>query len=122
MNPIYNKKNENKENNFGIEINYKKIKLWEDYFFRFEKGEKKENYINLVNNKFKEYKAIIKQKQKIIEEMYKIIEAKNKNLITPEMKKEMGIKEEDKKDSIKNQKYETSFLVLNKSDFEEIKK
>ena len=122
LNPIYNKKNENKENNFGIEINYKKIKLWEDYFFRFEKGEKKENYINLVNNKFKEYKAIIKQKQKIIEEMYKIIEAKNKNLITPEMKKEMGIKEEDKKDSIKNQKYETSFLVLNKSDFEEIKK
>ena len=119
LNPIFNRK---KEDNLVLEINYKKIKLWEDYFFRFEKGEKKGNYINLINDKFREYKTTIKKKNKILEEMYRIIEKKNKNLITPEMKKELGIKDEEIKEPIKNNKDEISFLVLNKSDFEDIKK
>ncbi len=93
-NPVFNKK---LEDNVALEINYKKIKLWEDYFFRFEKGEKKGKYINLINDKFMKYKNKIKKQQKIIEEMYKIIEAKDKKLITPELKKELGIKEEEKK-------------------------
>ena len=48
--------------------------------------------------------------------MYKIIEAKNKNLITPEMKKELGIKEEENENN-KNKKDELSFVILNKEDF-----
>ena len=71
LNPIYNKKNEEE-----IGINYKKIKLWEEYFYRFEKGENNEIYIDLICNKFKEYKKNIKKKQKILEEMYKLIEKK----------------------------------------------
>ena len=118
LNPIFNRK---KEDNLVLEINYKKIKLWEDYFFRFEKGEKKGNYINLINDKFKKYKTEIKKKNKILEEMYKIIEKNNKNLITPEMKKELGIKEEEIKEPVNNSD-QISFVVLNKSDFEDIKK
>ena len=113
LNPIYNKK---QNDDIELEINYKKIKLWEDYFFRFEKGEKRGAYIDLINIKFREYKSQIKKKQKILEEMYKIIEAKNKNLITPEMKKELGIKEEENENN-KNKKDELSFVILNKEDF-----
>jgi hypothetical protein len=109
------------KDNLMIEINYKKIKLWEDYFFRFEKGEKKGDYINLINDKFREYKTTIKKKNKILEEMYRIIEKKNKNLITPEMKKELGIKDEEIKEPVNNND-QISFVVLNKSDFEDIKK
>ena len=53
--------------------------------------------------------------------MYKIIEKNNKNLITPEMKKELGIKEEEIKEPVNNSD-QISFVVLNKSDFEDIKK
>ena len=117
MNPIFNKK---LDDNTVFEINYKKIKLWEDYFFRFEKGEKKGKYINLINDKFMKYKNKIKKQQKIIEEMYKIIEAKDKKLITPELKKELGIKEEEKKEPIKKDDF--SFVVLDKDDFDLPKK
>ena len=119
MNPIFNKK---LDDNTVFEINYKKIKLWEDYFFRFEKGEKKGKYINLINDKFMKYKNKIKKQQKIIEEMYKIIEAKDKKLITPELKKELGIKEEEKKEPIKKEKDDFSFVVLDKDDFDLPKK
>ena len=119
MNPIFNKK---LDDNTVFEINYKKIKLWEDYFFRFEKGEKKGKYINLINDKFMKYKNKIKKQQKIIEEMYKIIEAKDKKLITPEMKKELGIKEEEKNEPIKKGKDDFSFVVLDKDDFDLPKK
>ena len=87
-----------------------------------KKEKKKGNYINLINDKFKKYKTEIKKKNKILEEMYKIIEKNNKNLITPEMKKELGIKEEEIKEPVNNNNDQISFVVLNKSDFEDIKK
>ena len=118
-NPIFNKK---LEDNVALEINYKKIKLWEDYFFRFEKGEKREKYINLLNDKYMKYKNKIKKQQKILEEMYKILVTKDKKLITPEMKKELGIKEEEKKEPVKKDKDVISFLVLDKGDFDFAKK
>ena len=114
-NPVFNKK---LEDNIALEINYKKIKLWEDYFFRFEKGEKREKYINLLNDKYMKYKNKIKKQQKILEEMYKILVAKDKKLITPEMKKELGIKEEEKKEPVKKDKDKISFVVLEKDDFD----
>ena len=121
MSPIFRRKKENDINNNNIEntleMNYKKIKIWEDYFFRFEKGEKKGKYFELINKKLYGYKAQIVKKQKIMEEMYKIIEAQNKKLITPEMKKELGIKEEVKKE----EKNEFSFVVLDKDDFSDTK-
>ena len=131
MNPIYkrkiddnininNKDNNNKDNN-ALNINYKKIKLWEDYFFRFEPGEKKGIYFEKINKILYGYKSQIKKKQKILEEMYKIIEKENKNLITPEMRKELGIKQEEKKDE-KNNKDDFSFVILDKEDFKDIKK
>ena len=122
LNPIYNKKNEEE-----IGINYKKIKLWEEYFYRFEKGENNEIYIDLICNKFKEYKKNIKKKQKILEEMYKLIEKKDKNLITPEMKREIKIKENINNNNInddnnKNNKIgDYSFVIINKSGLEDIK-
>ena len=45
-NPIYDEKNEKK-----IQINYKKIKLWKEYFLRFEKRKNDINYINKFINK-----------------------------------------------------------------------
>ena len=122
MSPIFRRKKENDINNNNnientLEMNYKKIKIWEDYFFRFEKGEKKGKYFELINKKLYGYKAQIVKKQKIMEEMYKIIEAQNKKLITPEMKKELGIKEEVKKE----EKNEFSFVVLDKDDFSDTK-
>jgi phage pi2 protein 07 len=102
-------------------MNYKKIKIWEDYFFRFEKGEKKGKYFELINKKLYGYKSQIVKKQKLIEEMYKVIESHNKNLLTPEMRKELGIKEEIIKDNKENKKDEFSFVVIDKADFENIK-
>ena len=119
LNPIYKKHKEEEDSEF--EINYKKIKLWEDYFLRFEKGDKKGAYIDLINKKFREYKKEIKHKQKIIEEMGKLILEKNKKLLTPEMKKELGIKEEEN-DIQKDKKNEFSFVIMEKDDFEETKK
>ena len=45
-NPIYDEKNEKE-----IQINYKKIKLWKEYFLRFEKRKNDINYINKFINK-----------------------------------------------------------------------
>ena len=64
------------------------------------------------------YKNKIKKQQKILEEMYKIIVAKDKKLITPDMKKELGIKEEEKKEPVKKDKDKISFVVLEKDDFD----
>ena len=46
LNPIYNKNNDNE-----IYINYKKIKLWNEYFYKFEKGESEDLYRSLLNKK-----------------------------------------------------------------------
>ena len=122
MSPIYRRKkdndNINNNNENTLEMNYKKIKIWEDYFFRFEKGEKKGKYFELINKKLYGYKSQIVKKQKLIEEMYKVIESHNKNLLTPEMRKELGIKEEVKKEE---EKKELSFVILNDDDFKDFK-
>ena len=51
LNPIYDINNKNE-----IEMNYKKIKLWKNYFFRFEKGE---NDINYISRYIKRYYNIL---------------------------------------------------------------
>ena len=86
LNPIYDP-----NKNDPLSINYKKIKLWTDYFYRFEKGEKEEVYYNLFNKKIKEYENTIDNKQKIIEEMTRIIKKQSIDLsiFSNECKKEM---------------------------------
>ena len=86
LNPIYDP-----YNNEPMGINYKKIKLWTEYFYRFEKGEKVEIYLNLFNKKINEYEKDIENKQKIIEEMTKIImkESIDLSVFSDECKGEM---------------------------------
>ena len=86
LNPIYDP-----NNNEPLSINYKKIKLWTDYFYRFEKGEKEEIYLNLFNKKINEYEKTIENKQKIIEEMVRLIKKQSIDLsiLSNECKKEM---------------------------------
>ena len=86
LNPLYDQ-----NNNEDLNINYKNIKLWKEYFYRFEKGENEDFYRNIFNHKFNEYESKIDKKQKIIEEMAKII-LKNPidfSLISNECKNEL---------------------------------
>ena len=75
LNPLYQK-----DNNKKIKINYKNIKLWREYFYRFEKGENEDLYRELYNKKNDSYDKEIEQKQKMIEEMAMIIKNSNVNL------------------------------------------
>ena len=102
LNPIYDP-----NNNEPLTINYKKIKLWNDYFYRFEKGEKEELYLNLFNKKINEYEKTIENKNKIIEEMTRIIKKQSIDIsnLSNECKKEME-KYNDKSD------IKISFVVL----------
>lgn len=75
MNPLYQE-----DNNKEIIINYKQIKLWREYFYRFEKGENEDLYRKLYNKKNYSYDKEIEQKQKIIEEMATIIKNSNVDL------------------------------------------
>ena len=68
LNPIYDKNNEQ-----AIQISYKKIILWKEYFLRFEKGQKDGNFIKNFLKKENKYKKEIEKKNKIIEEMSRII-------------------------------------------------
>ena len=68
LNPIYDP-----NNNKVMSINYKKIKLWTEYFYRFEKGDNEKNYIKQLNSKINSYENNIKKKEKIIEELSKFI-------------------------------------------------
>jgi len=68
MNPIYDSNNDQ-----AIQINYKKIKLWQEYFLRFEKGQNEGNYVQRYLKKEKKYKKEIDKKNRIIEEMSRII-------------------------------------------------
>ena len=75
LNPLYQE-----DNNKEIIINYKQIKLWREYFYRFEKGENEDLYRKLYNKKNYSYDKEIEQKQKIIEEMATIIKNSNVDL------------------------------------------
>ena len=68
LNPIYDP-----NNNKVMSINYKKIKLWTEYFYRFEKGDNEKNYLKQLNSKINSYEKNIKKKEKIIEELSKFI-------------------------------------------------
>ena len=85
-NPIYDEKNEQE-----IQINYKKIKLWKEYFLRFEKRKNDINYINKFINKEQKYINEINKKNKILEEMCRIItkEGINYDILSPESKDEI---------------------------------
>ena len=85
-NPIYDEKNEQE-----IQINYKKIKLWKEYFLRFEKRKNDINYINKFINKEQKYINEIDKKNKILEEMCRIItkEGINYDILSPEAKDEI---------------------------------
>ena len=49
-------------------INYKRIQLWKDYFYQFEKGGKEEDYIRLINKIIDKRNKKIDKKRKIIQE------------------------------------------------------
>ena len=68
LNPIYDPNNKE-----PITINYKNIRLWREYFYRFEKGESNDLYLNLLNRNINKKEKIIEKKEKLIEEMAKII-------------------------------------------------
>ena len=75
LNPLYQK-----DNNEEININYKKIKLWREYFYRFEKGENEDLYRKLYNKKMDNYDKEIEQKEKLIKEMAMILKNSDINL------------------------------------------
>ena len=86
LNPIYDENNDQ-----PIQINYKKIKLWKEYFLRFEKGQKDGNYINKYIRKEKKYKKEIDKKDKIIEEMSRIFikQGIKMDILSPEAQEEV---------------------------------
>ena len=67
INQIYNPDDER-----GLIINFKKIKLWRDYFYRFEKGNN-EYCLEEYDKKLKSYENKINNKKNIIEKLSKII-------------------------------------------------
>ena len=75
LNPIYDP-----NNNKAMSINYKKIKLWTDYFYRFEKGENTKHYLKQLNIKVNSFENELKKKQEIIEEITKILINQNIDL------------------------------------------
>jgi hypothetical protein len=109
LNPIYDP-----NSNEPLGINYKKIKLWEEYFYRFETGEQKQIYLKLYNKKINEYEKNLAKKQKIIEEMAKFLISKSTfdlSLFSEDCKNELTkcIESNDKKYSDINM----SFEILN---------
>ena len=85
-NPIYDANNDQE-----IQINYKKIKLWKEYFLRFEKVKNDMNYINKFINKEQKYINEINKKNDILKEMCRIITRENINydILSPEAKDEI---------------------------------
>ena len=86
INPIYDYNNDQE-----IQINYKKIKLWKDYFLRFEKGQKEGYYVNRFIKKEQKYKKELDKKNKLIEEMSRIITKQgiNPEIFSPEAREEI---------------------------------
>ena len=62
-----------KNNEKFLEINYKKIKLWTDYFYRFEKGYKEDQYFNVFDKKLNNLQSEIDKDKNIIEKLSKFI-------------------------------------------------
>ena len=69
INPIYDS-----ENLRPLNINYKNIKLWNDYFCRFDSMS---GYLEDYNKKINKYKTIIDSNKKIIDELVKLVADKN---------------------------------------------
>ena len=121
LNPIYDP-----NNNEPMCINYKKIKLWDEYFYRFEKGEQKQLYLKLFNKKMCEKENTLDKKQKIIEEMVKFFLSQTEYDLSSfsegcknEFKKyteKSIIKSNEKnteKTNIQSNNYDMSFEILN---------
>ena len=87
LNPIYDP-----NNNENININYKKIKLWTEYFYRFEKGESKKNYIRQFTLKMYNYEKKINKTENIIKDLTKFIMDKSLDIssLSEECRNEMG--------------------------------
>ena len=68
INKIYDK-----SINKSLIINYKKIKLWEDYFYRYEKGKSEEFFFNLCDKKLTAFEMKQNKDENIIEKMAKFI-------------------------------------------------
>ena len=68
LNKMYDKNNEK-----FLEINYKIIKLWTDYFYRFEKGYKEDQYFNVLDKKLNNLQSEIDKDKNIIEKLSKFI-------------------------------------------------
>ena len=127
-NPIY------KDNNNSIEINYKRINVWSDYFYRFEKNkqdqiylnsqkfkeiEKKnlnlqnkinysEKQLNFKTNKINELESKNKLNEKIIQEFADLIN--NSKIDTSNLSKEA------KKILSENLKFDNSFEIIDKDE------
>ena len=68
INKIYNKYKDQ-----FLSFNYKKIKLWEDYFYRFEKGYKQEQYFTTYDKKIYNLESELNKNKDIIGKMSKFI-------------------------------------------------
>ena len=68
LNKMYDKNNEK-----FLVINYKKIKLWTDYFYRFEKWYKEYQYFNVFDKKLNNLQSEIDKDKNIIEKLSKFI-------------------------------------------------
>ena len=105
INKIYNPDDER-----SLIINYKKIKLWVDYFYRFEKGNN-EYCLEEYDKKLKSYEDNIKKDKSIIEKLsnfiakkstkedIEILDNESKKLIEKLMKEKNEEKNFDVKDS-----------------------
>ena len=62
-----------KDNDKFLEINYKNIKLWKDYFYRFELGKNEEYYYGIYDKKITTLKNKQSSDENIIEKMAKFI-------------------------------------------------
>ena len=103
VNPIYDINNKEE-----IEINYKKIKLWKNYFFKYEKGENEINYINKYVKKENKYKKEIQKKDELIKNMCKIIinQGIDLDILNTEVKNEVI-------DYLEKSKINLSFEIMN---------
>ena len=70
INTIYNK-----DDDKLLVINYKKMTLWKDYFYRYEKGHNETYYFGIYDKKINTLEAKQNKNEKTIEKMAKFIES-----------------------------------------------